>query len=61
MDDIIKIVKAYEDSDLLGDGATETAKQEKKEEVKFPGAMMVPMVALYIAPTGFSLIQPFAS
>ena len=54
MDDIIKIVKFFEDSCLLIDGATETVKHEiKKQESEFLGAMM--------APIAFSLIQPVAS
>ena len=46
MDDIIKIVKSLEDSGLLIEGATETAKYEiKKQEGAFPGARMAPMAA----------------
>ena len=44
MDDIIKIVKFFEDSCLLIDGATETVKHEiKKQESEFLGAMMAPI------------------
>ena len=54
MNDIIKIVKALEDSSLLIDGATETVKHEvKKQEGKFVGAIMTLMAA--------SLIRPMAS
>ena len=54
MDDIIKIVKFFEDSCLLTDGATETVKKKiKKQESEFLGAMM--------APIALSLIQPVAS
>ena len=54
MDDIIKIVKFFEDWCLLIDGATETVKHEiKQQESGFLGAMM--------APIAFSLIQPVAS
>ena len=58
MDDIIKVVRSLEDSNLLIDGATETVKHEiKKQEGGFLGAMMVPMAASSIEPMTFPLIQ----
>ena len=35
MNDIVKILKSLEDSDLLIDGATETVKQKKNKKVDF--------------------------
>ena len=58
MDDIIKIVESLEKSSLLINGATETAKHErKKQEHVFLGDMMVPMTASWIAPMSSSLIK----
>ena len=58
MDDIIKIVKSLEDSGVLIDGATETAKHEiKKQEDGFLGAMMTTMAASLIQPVVSSLIN----
>ena len=58
MDDIIKIVKSLEDSGVLIDGATETAKHEiKKQEDGSLGAMMATMAASLIQPVVSSLIN----
>ena len=41
MNDIIKTIKALEDSDVLIDGLTETVKHEiKDQEGVFPGALL---------------------
>ena len=62
MDDIIKIVESLEKSGLLIDDATETVKHEiKKQDSRFLGAMMAPMVALLIAPMASLLIKPVGS
>ena len=37
MNDIVKILKSLEDSDLLVYGATETVKQKKNKKVDFLG------------------------
>ena len=50
MNDITKVIKSLEDSWVLIDGITETAKHEiKKQEGRFIGALL--------APLAFSLVQ----
>ena len=62
MDDIIKIEKPPENSGLLIYGATETVKHKiKKQEGRFLGNMIAPMVASLVAFMASSLIQPVAS
>ena len=59
MDYITKIVESLE---KLINGASETIKHEvKKQEGRFFGAMVAPMVASLIQPVSSSLIQPVAS
>ena len=54
MNDIIKIKKSLEDSDVIIDGNTKTVKHEvKKEESGFLGALLAPLAA--------SLVQPAIS
>ena len=58
MDYITKIVESLE---KLINGASETIKHEvKKQESRFFGAMVAPMVASLIQPVSSSLIQPVA-
>ena len=46
MNDIIKMIKSLEDSDVLIDGVTETLKTEiKKREGGFLGALLAPLIA----------------
>ena len=62
MDDIIKIVESLEKSGLLIDDATETVKHEiKKQDIRFRGAMMAPMVASLIEPMASLLVKPAGS
>ena len=49
MDDIIKIVKSLEDSEILVDGFTEPVKDEmKKQEGRFLTALLTPVAASVI-------------
>ena len=51
MNDIIKIMKSLEDSDVLIDGVTETIKHEiKKQEGGLPGSLLAPLAALLVQP-----------
>ena len=51
VDDIIRIIKSLENSDILIDRVSETVKHEiKKQESGFLGVMMIPMTASLIAP-----------
>ena len=62
MDDIIKIVESLENSGLLIDGASETAKHEiKKQGDRFFPPMMALMTASLIAYLASELIQHVAS
>ena len=54
MNDIVKIVKSLDDSDVLFDDITETVKHEiKKQEDRFLGVLLAPLAA--------SLVQPIIS
>ena len=49
--DIIKITKSLQDSGLLVDGVTETAKHEiDKQEGRFLGALLAPLAASIVEP-----------
>ena len=62
MNDVIKIVKSLENSDLLIDGTTETVKHEiKQQEGEFLETMMAPIAASLIAPMASSSVQPVVS
>ena len=46
INDIVKIIKSLEDSDVLIDGDTETVNREtEKQEVGFLGALLAPLAA----------------
>ena len=52
MNDIIKIIKSSEDSNVLIDGVTETVKHEiKKQEDGFFWALLAPLAASLVQPT----------
>ena len=57
MDDTIQMVKLFENSGLLIDGATKTVKHEiKEQEARFHNAIMAPMAASLITPMISSLM-----
>ena len=58
MNDIIKILKLLEDSDVLIHGVTETAKHEiKKQEARFLGALLAPLAASLVQPVISSVVK----
>ena len=58
MNDIIKIVKSLEDSGVLIDGITETVKHEiKKQESRFLGALLQPLVASIVQPVVYLVVK----
>ena len=58
MNDIIKIIKSLEDSNVLIDGITETVKHEiKKQEGKFLTALSAPLAALLVQPVISSVVK----
>ena len=58
MNDIIKILKLLEDSDVLIHGVTETVKHEiKKQEAGFLGALLAPLAASLVQPVISSVVK----
>ena len=58
MNDIIKIIKSLEDSGVLIDGVTETVKHEiKKQEGRFIGALLAPLVTSVVQPVISSVVK----
>ena len=58
MNDIIKIIKSWEEPGVLIDGITETEKHEiKKQEGGFLGALLAPLVASLVRPVIFSAVK----
>ena len=58
MNDIIKIIKSLEDSDVFIDGVTETVKHEiKKQEGRFLGALLAPLVVSSVQPVISSVVK----
>ena len=58
MNDIIKIIKLLEELGVLIDGVTETVKHEiKKQEGRFLGALLAPLVASAVKPVISSVVK----
>ena len=58
MNDIIKIIKSLEDSGVLVDGVSETGKHEiKKQEGRFPGALLALLAASLVQPVISSVVK----
>ena len=58
MNDIIKIIKSFEDSGVLIDGVTETVKHEiQKQKGRFPGALLEPLAASIVQPVISSVVK----
>ena len=58
MNDIIKFTKSLENSGCLIDGATKTKMQEmKKQESRFPGALLEHLVASLVKPVISSVVK----
>ena len=54
MNDIIKIIKSLEDSNILIDGITETVKHEKKKKPKKQEGVFLPA---FLAPLSTSIVK----
>ena len=58
MNDIIKVIKSLENSDVLIDRVTGTVKHEiKKQEGGFFGALLAPLAASLVQPVILSVIK----
>ena len=58
MNDIVKIVKSLDDSDVLFDDITETVKHEiKKQEGRFLGVLLAPLAASLVQPVISSVVK----
>ena len=58
MNDIVKIVKSLDDSDVLFDDVTETVKHEiKKQEGRFLGVLLAPLAASLVQPVISSVVK----
>ena len=58
MNDVIKIIKLLEDPLTLIDGVTETVKHEiKKQEGRFIGALLAPLVTSVVQPVISSVVK----
>ena len=58
MNDIIKIIKSLKDSGVLIDGVTEIGKHEiKKQQSRFLGALLVPLVNSIVKPVNSSVVK----
>ena len=58
MNDIIRLIKSLEDSGVLIDRVTETVKHEiKKQEGRFLGTFLAPLVALLVEPGISSVVK----
>ena len=58
MNNVIKIIKSLEDSGALIDGVTKTVKHEiKKQEGRFPGALLEPLAASLFQPVISSVVK----
>ena len=58
MDDIIKIIKLLENSNVLIDGISETVKHEiKEQEVGFFPALLAPLAASIMQPAISSIVK----
>ena len=62
MNNIIKIIKSVEDSDVLIDGVTKTIKHEiKKQEGRFLGALLAPLTTTIMQPVISSVVKRYKS
>ena len=62
MNNIIKIIKSVEDSDVLTDGVTKTIKYEiKKQEGGFLGALLAPLTTTIMQPVISSVVKRYKS
>ena len=61
MNDIIKIIKSLEHSNVLIDDITETVKHKIKKEGEFLPALLTSLIALLVQPVIYSVVDEFSA
>ena len=61
MNDIIKIIKSLEHSNVLIDGITETVKHKIKKEGEFLSALLASLIALLVQSVIYSVVDEFSA